>query len=87
MCCLAPVSTLSTAGHPLDALDRSKGFEFCKPITIGNNVWLGAHVTVNPGVTIGDNAVIGSGSVVTRDIPANTVALGIPCRVTKTLEP
>ncbi|WP_062262821.1 sugar O-acetyltransferase [Endozoicomonas arenosclerae] len=80
-----PNVTLSTAGHPLDATIRNTGLEFCKPITIGDNVWLGANVTVNPGVTIGDNAVIGAGSVVTRDVPANTVAVGIPCRVVKSL--
>ena len=51
------------------------------PITIGNSVWLGANVTVNPGVTIGDNTVIGSGSVVTKDIPSNVIAVGNPCRV------
>ena len=51
------------------------------PVTIGNNVWIGAHSVVLPGVTIGDNAVIGAGSIVTRDIPANTVAVGNPCRV------
>ena len=55
--------------------------EVAKPVTIGNNVWLGANVTVLAGVSIGDNAVIGAGSVVTRSIPANVVAVGVPCRV------
>lgn len=60
---------------------RKRGVEIAKPITVGNNVWIGAHSTVLAGVTIGDNAVIGAGSVVTRDIPANVVAVGVPCRV------
>ncbi|TEZ49613.1 maltose O-acetyltransferase [Escherichia coli] len=51
------------------------------PITIGNNVWIGSHVVINPGVTIGDNSVIGAGSIVTKDIPPNVVAAGVPCRV------
>lgn len=82
-----PNVTISTVGHPLDATTRNSGLEFGKPITIGNNVWLGANVTVNPGVSIGDNVVIGSGSVVTKNIPANTVAVGTPCTVIKTLKP
>ena len=82
-----PNVTLTAAGHPLDAETRNTGIEFAEPITLGDNVWLGANVTVNPGVTIGDNVVIGSGSVVTRDIPANTVAVGVPCRVIKELDP
>ena len=81
-----PNVTLTTAGHPLDAATRNTGIEFAEPITLGDNVWLGANVTINPGVTIGDNAVIGSGSVVTRDVPASTVAVGTPCRVIKELE-
>ncbi len=79
-----PNTTLSTATHPLHYEQRKAGLEYAKPITIGNNVWLGANVTVLPGVTIGDNCVIGAGSVVTRDIPANSVAVGVPCRVIKT---
>ena len=81
-----PSVTLSTAGHSLNAITRNTGLEFCKPITIGNNVWLGANVTVNPGISIGENVVIGAGSVVTKDIPANSVAVGTPCKVIKSLE-
>lgn len=81
-----PNVTLSTAGHPLDIKTRNSGLEFARTITIGNNVWLGANVTVNPGVTIGDGAVVGSGSVVTRNIPANSVAVGAPCRVIRAIE-
>ena len=72
---------LYAAAHPIDAGVRREGLEYGAPIVIGNGVWLGGNVVVNPGVTIGDGAVIGSGSVVTRDIPANVVAAGVPCRV------
>ncbi|MBA3926123.1 hypothetical protein HPK16_07190 [Listeria sp. W9-0585] len=65
----------------MDALERQHGACYAKPVTIGNNVWLGANVTVNQGVTIGDNTIIGSGSVVRKSIPANVVAVGVPCRV------
>jgi len=81
----APNVQLLCAYHPLDADERNSGYEYGAPIIIGNNVWLGGGVIVNPGVTIGDNAVIGSGSVVTKDIPPNVVAYGNPCRVTKQL--
>lgn len=77
----APNVTIVTATHPIIASERNSGLEYAKPITIGDNVWVGAQVVINPGVTIGDNAVIGSGSVVTKDIPANVVAVGNPCRV------
>ena len=78
---IAPNCCLATAGHPLDAELRAVGLEFAREIKIGNNVWLGAGVTVLPGVTIGDNTVIGAGSIVNKDIPANVVAAGNPCRV------
>ena len=76
-----------TAGHPVDPELRRKGWEYSLPIRIGNNVWVGGNVSINPGVTIGDNAIIGSGSVVTKDIPANVIAVGNPCRVVKEIEP
>ncbi|MBP2623675.1 O-acetyltransferase [Streptococcus oricebi] len=72
---------LYTSNHAIDAQERSQGACYAKPITIGDNVWLGAGVHVNQGVTIGKNSVIGSGSVVTHDIPDNVVAAGVPCRV------
>lgn len=80
---IAPGCGFYTAGHPLDAEQRNKGLEYAYPITIGNNVWIGAQCSILPGVTIGDNTVIGAGSVVTKDIPANVVAVGNPCRVIK----
>ena len=72
-----------TAGHPLDAALRKQGLEYARPITVGNNVWIGGNVCVLPGVTIGDNAVIGAGSVVTHSIPPNVLAAGNPCKVIK----
>ncbi len=82
---IAPNCSFYTAGHPLDAELRNKGVGFAKPIRVGNNVWIGGDVTVLPGVTIGDNVTIGAGSVVTRDIPDNVLAVGNPCRVVKKL--
>ncbi len=78
---LAPGVHIYTASHQLVAEERNSGLEFAKPVTIGDNVWLGGRVVVNPGVTIGNNAVIGSGSVVTRDVPPKVFAAGNPCRV------
>lgn len=77
----APNVSLFTVGHPIDPEIRKTGSEYAFPITIGNNVWIGGGVIVNPGVTIGDNVVIGAGSVVTKDIPASVIAVGNPCRV------
>jgi len=78
---IGPNVTLATAGHPIDPELRKKNAQFNMPITIGNNVWIGANTVVLPGVTIGDNTVIGAGSVVTKDLPCNVVALGNPCRI------
>lgn len=78
---IGPNVTLATAGHPIDPDKRRQPHQFNIPITIEDNVWLGAHCVVMPGVTIGENSVIGAGSIVTKDIPANVVAVGNPCRV------
>lgn len=78
---IAPNCVFTTAEHALDAEQRNEGLEVALPIKIGNNVWLGAGCIVLGGVTIGDNTVIGAGSVVTKDIPANVIAVGVPCRV------
>lgn len=82
---IGPSCGFHTAGHPLDVEQRNMGLEFARPISVGNNVWIGANVTVLPGITIGDNTVIGAGSVVTKDIPSNVVACGNPCKVIKQL--
>ncbi|MEQ6074009.1 sugar O-acetyltransferase [Bacillus subtilis] len=84
-CLIAPGVHIYTAGHPLDPIERKSGKEFGKPVTIGDQVWIGGRVVINPGVTIGDNAVIASGSVVTKDVPANTVVGGNPARILKQL--
>lgn len=93
-CMFGPNVTLVTATHPLLADQRNphvasdssvKVAELGAPITIGDNVWCGANVTVLPGVIIGNNAVIGAGSVVTHDIPANSVVIGVPARVLRQL--
>lgn len=80
---IAPNCVYSSVEHPTDPTLRKEGFDFAKPIIVGNNVWFGAGCIVLAGVTIGDNTVIGAGSVVTKDIPANVVAVGNPCRVIK----
>lgn len=78
---VAPDCGFYTAGHPIDAERRNQGLEYAYPITVGDNVWIGGGVKVMPGVKIGSNVVIGAGSVVTKDIPDNVVAVGNPCRV------
>lgn len=78
---LGPNVVLATAGHPVLPALREDAMQFNIPVHIGNNVWIGAGAVVLPGVTIGDNSVIGAGSIVTKDIPANVVAVGNPCRV------
>lgn len=77
---IGPNVTISTTGHPIHPAHRVDGM-YSFPVTIGDNVWIGANVIVLPGVTIGENSVIGAGSVVTKDIPANVVAFGVPCKV------
>ena len=81
-----PNVSLYTAGHPIHPVSRNSGYEYGLPITIGDNVWLGGNVVVTPGVTIGENTVIGAGSVVVKDIPANVVAAGNPCRVVREIK-
>ena len=81
----APNVCLFTAGHPIHFEPRNQGIEYAFPITIGDNVWVGGGVIVNPGITIGSNVVIGSGSVVTKDIPSNVVTAGNPCKVLKAI--
>ena len=80
-CQLAPGVAIYTAGHPVHPATRNTGYEYGKPVTIGDNVWVGGNTVILPGVTIGSNTVIGAGSVVTHDIPDWVVAAGNPCKV------
>ena len=80
-CMLAPNVAIYTAGHPLHPDSRNSGYEYGMDVTIGNHVWIGGSVVITPGVRIGDCCVIGAGSVVTKDIPAWSLAVGNPCRV------
>ena len=79
----APNVVVTTAGHPIDPELRERVYQFNLPVHIGRNVWIGAGAVILPGITIGDNSVIGAGSIVTKDIPANSVAYGNPCRVVR----
>jgi len=82
---LGPRVSLFTASHPTDKDVRNSLLEYSRPITIGDDVWIGGNSVINPGVTIGSDVIIGSGSVVTRDIPSHTLAAGNPCRVLRSL--
>ena len=84
-CFIGPNVSIYTACHSTDPVERNSRKEWADPVTIGDNVWSGGSVTILPGVTIGDNTTIGAGSVVTKDIPANVVAAGNPCKVIRKL--
>ncbi len=84
---VAPNCCFTTAEHAIDPEQRKAGIEIAKPITIGNTVWIGAGSTILAGVEIGDNTVIGAGSVVTKSIPPNVVAAGVPCKVMREITP
>lgn len=82
---IGPNVGIYTAGHPIHSDLRNQELEFALPIEIGNSVWIGGNVVINPGIKIGDNTVIGSGSVVTKDIPSNVLAIGNPCKVLQSI--
>lgn len=82
---IGPSTHIYTACHSLNPEERKNFIEFGKPVTIGENVWIGGHCTILPGITIGKNFVIGAGSVVTKDIPENVVAVGNPCKVIRVI--
>ena len=81
-----PNVVVATASHPIDPALRAQAYQSNRPVHIGENCWIGAGALIMPGVTIGDNTVIGAGSVVTKDIPANVVAVGNPCRVIREVD-
>ncbi|MBF9000287.1 MULTISPECIES: sugar O-acetyltransferase [Vibrio] len=84
-CLIGPQVGIYTAGHPLDLAEREV-YEFAKPITIGDDCWIGGHATINPGVTLGNNVVVASGSVVTKSFPDNVVIAGNPAKILRHLE-
>jgi len=84
-CLIAPQVGIYTACHPIEKDLRRTGLEFGKPITIGDDCWIGGHATINPGVTLGDNVVVGSGAVVTKSFPSNVVIAGNPARIIRCL--
>lgn len=84
-CMVGPGCLISTTGHPLSAAARREREAYSRPVRVGSDVWLGGNVSVMPGVTIGDNVVVGAGAAVTHDIPSNSLALGVPARVVRTL--
>lgn len=84
-CFIGPNVSIYTACHSADPVERNSRREWAEPVTIGDNVWIGGSVTILPGVTIGNNVTIGAGSVVTKDIPDNVVAVGNPCRVVRSI--
>ncbi|MEC0239004.1 sugar O-acetyltransferase [Paenibacillus dokdonensis] len=85
-CFIAPGVHIYTATHPINPFERIAGPEYGKPVTIGNNVWIGGRSVINPGVRIGDNVVIASGAVVTKDVPSNTIVGGNPARLIRQIE-
>lgn len=84
-CFVGPNVSIYTACHSTDPAERNSRREWAEPVSIGNNVWIGGSVTILPGVSIGDDVTIGAGSVVTKDIPGGTIAVGNPCKVIKSI--
>ena len=84
-CLIAPQVGIYTACHPIDRKTRINGLELGKPITIGNDCWIGGHAVINPGVTLGDNVIVGSGAVVTKSFPSNVIIAGNPAKIIKKL--
>lgn len=85
-CFIGPSVSIYTACHSTDPVERNTRYEWAKPVTIGNNVWIGGNATILPGVTIGDNVTVGAGSVVVKDIPSNTVVAGNPAKVVSSVQ-
>ncbi|MGB2079269.1 MAG: sugar O-acetyltransferase [Vibrio sp.] len=85
-CFIGPQVGIYTATHPLDPMERISGLEYAKPVTLGDNCWIGGHAVINPGVTLGDNVVVASGAVVTKSFDSNLVIGGNPARVIKVIK-
>ncbi|KAA0948553.1 acetyltransferase [Sporosarcina sp. ANT_H38] len=85
-CMIAPGVHIYTATHPLDPTERNSGVEYGKPVTIGNNVWIGGRAVINPGVTIGNNVVIASGAIVTKNVTDNVIVGGNPAKIIKEID-
>ncbi len=85
-CLIGPQVGIYTACHPIDRATRISGLEYGKPITIGNDCWIGGHAVINPGVTLGDNVIVGSGAVVTKSFPSNVIIAGNPAKIIKNLK-
>ncbi len=84
-CLIAPQVGIYTAAHPIDEKTRISGLEYGKPVTIGDNCWIGGHAVINPGVTLGDNVIVGSGAVVTKSFPSNVIIAGNPAKIIRKL--
>ena len=85
-CFIGPNVSIYTACHSTDPVERNTRQEWAKPVTIGNNVWIGGSVTILPGVTIGDNVIIGANSVITKDVPSNSVIVGCAGKIVSKIE-
>lgn len=85
-CMIAPGVHIYTATHPVNPLERISGVEYGKPVTIGDNVWIGGRAVINPGITIGNNVVIASGAIVTKDVPDNVIVGGNPAKIIKEID-
>ncbi len=83
---IGPNTLITTVNHPMTPMGRRKHIGIAKPVTIGNDVWIGGNVTILPGVTIGNNVVVAAGAVVTKDVPDNTLVGGVPAKKIKDLE-
>ena len=86
-CMIGPNTLICTVGHPLSPAKRRQKMAIASPIRIGNDVWIGSNCTILPGVTIGNNVVVAAGSVVSKDIPDNSVVAGVPAKIIKNIEP